>query len=98
MNTKKNNLYQLRLAEIALKDGSPATKIIELEFGNHDDIFHIIELVKDKKLFKNEAKSIEFVLGLKMFSEMVITNQDKDFFKAFMPAFEIFMKEFKGYK
>ena len=58
---------------------------------------HIIELVKDKKLFIDEAKAIEFGLGLKMFSEVIITNQDKDFFKAFVPGFGTFMKELKAY-
>lgn len=97
MNIKKNNLYQIRLAELALKDGSPANKNIEFEFGNHDDIFHIIEMVKDKKLFEDEARAVEFGLGLKMFSEVLITNQDKDFFKALMPAFGTFMKELKAF-
>ncbi|MBN3893826.1 MAG: DUF3861 domain-containing protein [Nostoc sp. NOS(2021)] len=97
MSTKKNNLYKIQLAELALKDGSPANKTVEFEFENHDDVFHIIELVKTKKLFKDEDKAVEFGIGLKMFSEVLITNQDKDFFKALMPAFGAFMKGLKAY-
>jgi len=97
MNAKKNNLYQIRLSELALKDGSPAIKTVEFEFQNHDDVFNIIKLVKDKKLFDDEAKAVEFGLGLKLFSEVLITNQDKEFFKAFMPTFGAFMKELKAY-
>ncbi|MHC5724921.1 MAG: DUF3861 domain-containing protein [Nostoc sp.] len=97
MSTKKNNLYKIQLAELALKDGSPANKTVEFEFENHDDVFDIIELLKTKKLFKDEAKAVEFGIGLKMFSEVLITNQDKDFFKALMPAFSAFMKGLKAY-
>jgi len=54
MITKKNNLYKIRLEEVALKDDSPASKTIEFEFGNHDDIFDIIAKMQDKNMFDDK--------------------------------------------
>ena len=54
MITKKNNLYKIPLEEVALKDDSPASKTIEFEFGNHDDIFDIIAKMQDKNMFDDK--------------------------------------------
>jgi hypothetical protein len=95
---KRTNTYQLILTQTtAAKEGIDLHAPIQFEFENHDEIFGIIEQVKAKKLFDDGAKANEFAIGLKLFSEVIITNQDKEIFKSFMPAFGQFIKELKAY-
>ena len=94
---KRTNKYKICLEQISSAgEGENLHPSIRFEIENHDDIFNIIELVKSKKLFADSAKAIEFSVGLKMFSEVVITNQDKSIFKYFMPALGLFMKALKA--
>jgi hypothetical protein len=95
---KRTNRYQIKLAQLSSsKENAILNPEITIEIENHDEIFQIIELVKAKKLFEEDAKAVEFALGLKMFSEVLITNPDIAFFKSFMPAFGSFMKEMKAF-
>jgi hypothetical protein len=58
---KITNKYHLRLEQRKrMKIAQP----LEIEFENHDEIFQIINLVKEKKLFKDDNHSTEFALGL----------------------------------
>ena len=95
--SRRTNRYKIGLIQISsAKEGENLHPEIQFEFENHDEIFHIIELVKSKKLFEEDAEAIEFTLGLKLFSEIVIENQDKKLFKDFMPALASFMKALKA--
>ena len=94
--SKRFNRYKLQLDEVELKSGDSGTQSIQFEFENHDDIFKIIEVLKDKKLFKGENDDISFAIGLKMFSEVMLKNKDNSLFKDFLPAFGQFMKVLKA--
>jgi hypothetical protein len=95
MTIKKNNLYKIQLAELALKDGSPANKTIEFEFDNHDDVFGIIEKMQSKNIFGDGEQAIEFALGIKLFSEVMLRHKDHSLFEEIKPAFGQFMKKLK---
>lgn len=92
---KKNNHYKIKLEEITLKEQVEHLKSLEFEFVNHDDIFKIIEMSKSKNLFGNENDSVEFSLGLKLFSEVMIRHRKHPLFEELMPAFGTFMKKLK---
>lgn len=94
--SKRFNKYRLRLEETELKSGEPAVQSIEIEFENHDDIFKILELFKEKSLFNELNKDLSFVLGLKMFSEVMLKNKENPLFEDFLPAFGQFMKALKA--
>ncbi|KJD33924.1 hypothetical protein PK35_04090 [Tamlana nanhaiensis] len=93
---KKNNKYKIDLQEIALKDETSQLKDISFEFENHDDIFKIIDLSKEKNLFDNANDSVEFTLGLKLFSEVMIKHRKHDLFEDFLPHFKTFMQTLKS--
>lgn len=91
--------YQYKLTLEALK--APGGEVIErtplvLEFRNHDDLFRILEKVKEKDLFENPSENVEFVLGLKLFSEVMLHNRNHPLFEELAPAFGQFMKRLKG--
>jgi hypothetical protein len=95
MITKKNNLYKIRLEELALKDGTLANKSIDFEFENHDDVFDIITKMQDKNIFGDKQQDIEFALGIKLFSEVMLRHKDHPLFEELKPAFGQFMKKLK---
>lgn len=94
---KKANTYRLKLEVLELL--KPADKVyepIEFEFGNHDNIFNIIERMKKRNRFKTEQDSVEFAIGLKLFSEVMLKNKDNPLFEEFRPAFGGLMKKIKA--
>ncbi len=92
---KKNNIYKIQLEEIALKAPLGELRTINIAFTNHDDLFKIINIQKEKNLFGNENDAIEFSLGLKLFSEVMLRHRDHPLFEELKPAFGGFMKKLK---
>lgn len=94
---KRTNKYHLNLEYISsAKEDLILPEPIEIDFENHDDIFAIIETLKGKNLFEDESQATEFVIGLKLFSEVMIKNKNIPLFEAFLPAFGAFMKKLKS--
>lgn len=93
--TKKANHYELTLKPISLtnKDLTPAP--LTITFDNHDEIFGIIERVKEKDPFNDKEQATQFAIGLKMFSEVMIKNRKHELFTELQPAFTEFMKRLK---
>ncbi len=96
MMEKRNNSYQLDLKEIKLKDGSEGTKNLSFEFDNHDDLFSIFEMIKSKKIFKEDNTAQEFALGLKLFTEVMLKNKQHPLFEELRPTILEFMKKLKS--
>lgn len=78
---KRANKYYLTLSlkEYANGETQPA-KELGIEFGNHDEIFDIIEKIKAKNLFDNESEAIQFALGLKLFGEIKLKHRKNPLF------------------
>lgn len=94
---KRTNKYKLKLELLATsKVDDNNYSPIELEFDNHDNIFTIIERMKNRNLFHTENQAIEFAIGLKMFSEVMLKNRENELFSEFRPAFSDFMKKLKS--
>lgn len=94
---KKANTYRLKLEVLELlKPDDKVYEPIEFEFGNHDNIFNIIERMKKRNRFKTEQDSVEFAIGLKLFSEVMLKNKDNPLFEEFRPAFGGLMKKIKA--
>ena len=68
---KRSNKYHLTLSlkQYANGETEPA-KELGLEFSNHDEIFGIIEKIKDKNIFDNPHEATQFAVGLKLFNEI----------------------------
>lgn len=93
---KRSNKYIINLKEVELKDGSKSGESIEFEFENHDNILEIIKKIQERNLFNDNNQSIEFSVGLKLFSEVLIRNRNNPLFEDFAPAFKEFMQKLKG--
>lgn len=90
------NKYRITLEQVSLlKEDAVPVNPIQLEFENHDDIFRIVDLMRTKNLFGDENQSIEFAIGLRLFSEVLLKNRELPLFRDFMPAFGDFMKQLK---
>jgi hypothetical protein len=94
MNLKYNH-YKVTLEHLSNPKGTDLHKPVEVFFDNHDDIFNIIDTLKNKNLFNNQAESVEFAIGLKMFSEVMLRNKGNELFEDFAPVFKEFMKKLK---
>lgn len=94
---KRTNKYRLNLEYISnAKEDTILPEPIEIDFENHDNIFAIIETLKEKNLFDSESQATEFAIGLKLFSEVMIKNKNIPLFEEFFPAFGAFMKKLKS--
>jgi len=94
---KRTNKYKLRLELLKTsKVDDTIYSPIELEFDNHDNIFTIIERMKKRNLFHTENQAIEFAIGLKMFSEVMLKNRENELFSELRSAFSEFMKKLKS--
>lgn len=91
-----NNQYHILLTEVEKKDGTKSGKQMDFSFENHDDIFHLLEGAQDKTWFDNPKTNIEFVMGLKLFGEVMIKNRQNPLFAEVMPAFTQMMKKLKA--
>lgn len=94
---KRSNKYYLTLSlkEYANGDTEPA-KELGIQFDNHDEIFNIIEKIKDKNIFEDPNQATQFALGLKLFSEVKLKNRKNPLFEELNEVFPIFMKKLKS--
>lgn len=93
---KKVNQYRITLEAIdSLSESQSKPKQITFYFENHDDIFKIIEVAESKNIFKDKNHAIEFALGLKLFTEVVLKNKENPLFEDFKTAIGDFMKKLK---
>lgn len=95
-NAKRGNVYKINLQEVQLRDGRQANHSVEFEFENHDDLFKIIEIMKERNLFFNQNDAIEFSIGLKLLTEVLLKNKNHPLFEDFSPAVMQFMKKLKS--
>jgi hypothetical protein len=91
----KGNLYKFTIEHLEdSKGNSIETNPLVFETKNHDDIFKIVEKMEGKmQLDDQDTKAL--VIGLKLFSEVMLKNKDTEPFKELLPHFKDFMKELK---
>jgi len=93
---KKHNKYRITLEHLHSPKDLGLNETIDFEFENHDEIFSIMERIRDNNPFDNENQAVEFAVGLKLFSEVMLKNRDNELFEELMPAFRSFMKKLKA--
>src|SRR6218665_596886 len=94
---KRSNKYYLTLSlkQYANGETEPA-KELGIEFDNHDEIFGIIDRIKEKNLFADDSEAVQFAIGLKLFSEIKIKNSKNPLFDELNEVFPVFMKKLKS--
>lgn len=91
----KSNRYKILLEELGLRDGTESWKTLEFEVTNHDDIFKVLWMIQDASFLKDDADNTPFIIGLKLFSEVLLKNRNNPLFEELWPAFSEFMKKLK---
>lgn len=92
----KQHQFKITVEHIADKDGNPVSREpLQFLVPNHDDIFDIIERVKQRNDM-DEQTATRFAVGLKLFTETAMENKDHDFFIALKPHIMTMMQIIKG--
>ncbi|AAU38298.1 MULTISPECIES: DUF3861 domain-containing protein [Basfia] len=89
--------YQYRITLEYLEDnqGNPKDEKIQFTAANHDDIFKIIELSKQREGFTSDMAE-QFTVGLKLMGEVMMAHRDFPLFREIKPHFLEIMKLVKG--
>lgn len=93
----KQHRYRITVEHLTDADGSPShyDSPLQFEVGNHDDIFAVVERLRQRGDFTNNAAAA-FGVGLKLFSEVMLEEKAHPLFLSFRPHFGQFMKELKS--
>ncbi len=93
----KQHRYRISVERLADANGKPSLYAAPLVFeaGNHDDVFAIVEHIRNGHLFDAET-SAAFAVGLKLFGEVMLENRAHPLFAEFAPHFLDFMKTLKS--
>lgn len=91
----KQHRYRVTLEHLADAQGAPSTHpVLQIEVGNHDDIIAIVERLRSRGDFTDDAAAA-FGVGLKLFSEVMLEDRGNPLFSSFRPHLAQFMKELK---
>jgi Domain of Unknown Function with PDB structure (DUF3861) len=94
---KRSNKYYLTLSLKEYADGkTEPAKELGIQFDNHDEIFGIIEKIKEKNIFEDPNEATQFALGLKLFSEVKLKHRKNPLFEELNEVFPVFMKKLKS--
>ncbi|MFC3071568.1 DUF3861 domain-containing protein [Shinella pollutisoli] len=91
----KGNLYRITIDQLEdAKGNSVRDSSLSFDLRNHDDIFVVVQRMKDKALF-SEDEATALAIGLKLFGEVMLAHRSHELFKPLLPHFGEFMKELK---
>jgi len=92
----KQHHYRITVEHLSDIDGQPVPlpATLQFEVGNHDDIFAVVERIRQRNDLPS-ASATAFAVGLKLFSEVMLENKSSPLFSAFIPHFGQFMKQLK---
>ncbi|EIJ67710.1 DUF3861 domain-containing protein [Pasteurella bettyae] len=91
----KAHQYRITLEHLEDQQGNSMNQKIQFIADNHDDIFKIIEMSKQRDGFTSEMAE-QFTLGLKLMSEVMMIHRDHPLFREIRPHFVEIMKLVKG--
>ncbi|TCU29492.1 uncharacterized protein DUF3861 [Rhizobium azibense] len=94
--TKVPSAHTYRVTVERLEGDAPSAADEALVFRttNHDDLFKILSLMREKQLLP-EDEIAEFTIGLKLFAEVLIRHRSEMPFKELFAHFSSFMKALK---
>ncbi|GAB1101161.1 DUF3861 domain-containing protein [Shewanella algae] len=92
----KQHKYSISVEHLEDQNGMPSNyqQALKFEVGNHDDIFAIVDKIKQRQDF-DEDQAAAFAVGLKLFSEVMLKQRKNPLFDEFRPHFMQFMKQLK---
>lgn len=92
----KQHRYRITVEHLVDAKGSPSAygKPLQFEVGNHDDIFAVVEKLRQRDDLDGVAVT-SFAVGMKLFSEVMLENRGHPLFQELAPHFSDFMKLLK---
>ncbi|HXP95403.1 MAG TPA: DUF3861 domain-containing protein [Telmatospirillum sp.] len=88
--------FKVTLERLSEQHGEKSQNdMLQFEVENHDDIFKLVDRMKNRGDFTKET-SEALVVGLKIFSEVMLENRKHPLFTSFAPHFKNFMTDLKG--
>ena len=93
MNTARGFSYRVNLAATIAESISQQ---VEFEIINHDDIFKLLALIQGKLDIKSHEEQA-FLIGLKMFSEILLINRQHALFRQMKAPMREIMSLLKDY-
>ncbi|HEY0064695.1 MAG TPA: DUF3861 domain-containing protein [Telluria sp.] len=93
----KQHTYRITVEHLSDAKGQPSTYEAPLQFevGNHDDLFSIVERMRQRQEF-DCATNTALAVGLKLFSEVMLEHRESALFADLLPHFSAFMKKLKS--
>ncbi|MDR2626107.1 MAG: DUF3861 domain-containing protein [Zoogloeaceae bacterium] len=85
--------YRYRITLESL-DALTEPRALQFDFGNRDDIFLILERLRQRDDFAAEEIP-PFALGLKLLGKTLMENRENPLLASFKPHFVAFMRELK---
>lgn len=91
----KQHRYRITIEHLQDPGGNPVTRTpLVFETGNHDDIFAIVERMRERGDF-DAPTATSLAVGLKLFSEVMLEHRDHPLFAELHSHFRQFMKHLK---
>jgi hypothetical protein len=90
----KQHRYRVTLERLSEPTAPSDSRTLQFEAANHDDVFAIVERLRGRGDF-DHAAAAAFVVGLKLFGEVMLEQHANPLFSTFKPHFLQFMKQLK---
>lgn len=92
----RQHRYRVTLEHLADSRGAPSTypAPVVFEVGNHDDLFPIIERMRQRSDL-DPSSATALAVGLKLFGEVMLENRGNPLFADLAPHFREFIKRLK---
>ena len=92
----KQHQYRITIEHLTLPDGmaAPASAPLVLEVGSHDNLADIVARARQRGDLP-PADAAAFVVGLKLFSEVMLQHRELPLFADFGLHFRAFMQRLK---
>lgn len=87
--------HQYRVTLEKLDEQQQTSQALSFETENHDDIFNILNKVDGKFGFSDEQTK-SFIIGLKLFGEVIMQERKHPLFEELAPQFRQFMHKLKS--
>ncbi|WP_088409433.1 DUF3861 domain-containing protein [Xanthomonas citri] len=87
--------FRITLTALDPQSGSPTGPSVSTDIANHDDLFDIIAKISERDAVP-AAEAVEFAIGLKLFTEIVLRHRKEELFKDIQPHIGHFMKKLKS--
>ena len=94
---KREHRYRITVEHLSdPKGNASAHEPLVFEAGNHDDILAIVKMVRERKLFEDDEITASFIVGQKLFGEVMLKDRKNPLFTEFWPNFLAFVKKMKA--